>query len=78
MYDNTYNTNNNRLAFFQIVGVNHLGLAFSCAFAIINNERQDGFNWLADMVDLHRQKIGAIAPSITITDYDRAMKAALA
>jgi hypothetical protein len=78
MYDNTYNTNNKRLAFFQIVGVNHFGLAFSCAFGMINNERQDGFDWLADMVDLHRQKIGAIAPSITITDYDRAMKAALA
>jgi hypothetical protein len=78
MYDNTYNTNNKRLAFFQIVGVNHFGLAFSCAFGLINNERQDGFNWLADMVNLHRQKINAKPPQVTITDYDKAMKTALA
>jgi len=38
LYDNTYKTNNKNLAFFQIVALNYLGIAFSYAFGLINNE----------------------------------------
>ena len=78
MYDNTYRTNNKGLAFFQVVALNHLGKAFSCAFGLINNERQEGFNWLMSKVDEMRQKAEAPPPIVTITDYDVAMKKAIA
>jgi len=78
MYDNTYKTNNKGLALFQIVGLNHLGMAFSCGFGLINNERQEGFDWLMAQVDSIRTLIGARPPVVTITDYDKAMRAAVA
>lgn len=77
MYDNTYRTNNKGLALFQIVGMTPIGKAFSCAFGLISNERQEGFDWLLDQVDACRHEIGAAAPEITITDYDAAMKNAV-
>jgi hypothetical protein len=78
LYDNTYRTNNKGLAFFQVVGLNHLGMAFACGFGLINNERQEGFDWLMDQVDVNRARIGASTPSVTITDYDDAMRNAIA
>ena len=39
LYDCTYKTNNKGLALFQVVGLNHMGMAFSCAFGLINNEK---------------------------------------
>jgi len=44
MYDNTYKTNNKNLAFFQVVGLNNQGMAFSCGFSLIDNKREEGFN----------------------------------
>lgn len=78
LYDNTYRTNNKNLAFFQIVGLNHLGMAFSCGFGFINNERREGFDWLMEKVDWARKEAGAPAPGVTITDYDTAMRGAIA
>jgi hypothetical protein len=78
MYDNTYKTNNKGLAFFQIVGLNNLGMAYSCGFGLIDNERQEGFDWLMKQVDRTRQSINAKPPVITITDYGKAMRAAVA
>jgi len=78
MYDNTYKTNNKGLAFFQVVSLNNLGMAFSCSFSLINNEKQEGFDWLMQQVDAHRRRIGAKPPCVTITDYNKAMKAAVA
>lgn len=77
MYDNTYRTNNKGLALFQIIGLNGLGKSFSCGFGLINNEREEGFNWVLKQVDYLRSSIGASAPEITITDYDKAMKNAV-
>lgn len=78
MYDNTYQTNNKGLAFFQVVALNHLGKAFSCAFGLINNEKQEGFTWLMSKTDEMRRKARAPPPIVTITDYDVAMKNAIA
>lgn len=74
LHDNTYTTNNKGLAFFQVVGLNHLGMTFSCGFGLISNERDEGVNWFMEQVNRHRQKIGAAPPSITITDKDTAME----
>jgi hypothetical protein len=78
MYDNTYKTNNKNLAFFQVVSLNQYGKTFNCAFGLINNERQEGFDWLMDQVNARRIEIGANPPRITITDFDHAMRNAVA
>jgi len=78
MYDNTYRTNNKGLALFQIVGINCFRMAFSCGFGLIDNERQEGFDWLMDQVNKRRIEIEAKPPGIVITDYDQAMKNAIA
>jgi len=77
-YDNTYKTNNKKLALFQVVGLNHSNKTFSCGFGLINNERQEGFNWLMEQVGYFRRLAGAPEPTVTITDFDTAMKAAVA
>ena len=59
LYDNTYRTNSKGLAFFQVVALNHMGIAVSCAFGLINNERKVGFDWLMQQVDALRNKIKA-------------------
>ena len=53
-------------------------MAFVCGFGLINNERQEGFDWLMDQVNNVRESIGAKPPTITITDYDDAMRNAIA
>ena len=78
IYDNTYRTNNKGLAFFQVVGRNHLGMSFSCGFGLIDNEKQEGFDWLMDTVNAVRERIGAQRPGVTVTDYDTAMRNAVA
>lgn len=77
LYDNTYKTNNKKLAFFQVAGINAMGKIYSCAFGFINNERQEGFDWLMDQVNACRESIDANPPAVTITDYDKAMKSAI-
>ncbi|KAK5651107.1 hypothetical protein OQA88_13270 [Cercophora sp. LCS_1] len=64
MYDDTYRTNNRGLALFQTVGKNHLKMVFSCAFGLINDEKQQGFDWPTDQVNATRVRIGAPPPTI--------------
>lgn len=78
MYDNTYKTNNKGLAFFQVMSIGSLNKVFSCAFGLINNERQEGFDWLMDQVNVLRQEVGVAPPVVTITDFDAAMRNAVA
>ena len=53
-------------------------MAFVCGFGLINNERQEGFDWLMDQVNGNQARIGAATPSVTITDYDDALRNAIA
>ena len=78
MYDNTYKTNNKGLALFQIMSIGSLNKIFSCGFGLINDERQEGFDWLMDQVNVLRQEIGVAPPLVTITDFDTAMRNAIA
>ena len=78
MYDKAYKTNNKGLALFQVMSIGSLNKVFSCAFGLINNERQEGFDWLMDQVNALRQEIGVTPPLVTITDFDAAMRAAIA
>ncbi|KAK3358198.1 hypothetical protein B0T25DRAFT_605785 [Lasiosphaeria hispida] len=61
LYDCTYKTNNKKLALFQVVGLNSLGMAYSMAWGFINNERQE-FDWLMEQVDHARQEISVAPP----------------
>jgi len=76
-YDNTYKTNRFGLFLFMVTGMTNTGSVFNAGFGLIDNEREDGFQWVADRVDKVRQKIGAAVPSVILTDFDKAMKKAL-
>jgi hypothetical protein len=78
MYDNTYKTNNKNLAFFQVMTVNNSNKLMSLACALINNEREEGFDWLMAQVKNVGEELGIPPPNITITDFDNAMKNAVA
>ena len=77
LYDNTYHTNNKGLTFFQIVTLNHLSIAFSYRFSLINNKGKEGFKWLIKQVNKYREKASAKVPIVTITDYDTAIQSAM-
>ncbi len=51
--------------------------SFTYAYGLINNERQDGFDWLADQVKAQRTRIGAKGHLVAITDYSNALKRAM-
>jgi len=77
MYDNTYKTNNKGLTLFQVIRLNHLGMAFSYGFGLINNESQEGFDWLMEQVNTIYNEISTKPPFITITDHDKVIKAVI-
>ncbi|EXL39278.1 hypothetical protein FOCG_18111 [Fusarium oxysporum f. sp. radicis-lycopersici 26381] len=54
-FDNTYNTNRFKLPLFQATGQTCLGTVFNAAFGLIDNERREGFQFLAESI---RQLIG--------------------
>ncbi|KXX76855.1 Protein FAR1-RELATED SEQUENCE 5 [Madurella mycetomatis] len=60
------------------MGVGSLGKVFSYAFGLIDNKRQEGFDWLLDQVNSIREEVGARPPAVTITDYDSALRNAIA
>jgi hypothetical protein len=76
-FDNTYNTNRFKLPLFQATGQICLGSVYNAAFGLIDNERREGFQFLAEsirqLVDEHSIK----QPEVIIIDFDDAMKAAL-
>jgi hypothetical protein len=46
-FDNTYNTNRFKLPPFQVTGQTCLGSIYNAAFGLIDNERVEGFRFLA-------------------------------
>jgi hypothetical protein len=50
LYDTIYKTNNKKLVLSQVVGLNNLGTAYSMR-GFINNETQEGFEWLMGQVE---------------------------
>lgn len=77
LFDNTYKTNNKNWAFSQVVTLSPHNLALSCAFAVVDNEREEGYNWLANQHDAHRKHLNLPPPTIVLTDYEKSMKKAL-
>ncbi|EGY20871.1 uncharacterized protein VDAG_02395 [Verticillium dahliae VdLs.17] len=76
-FDNTYNTNRFKLPLFQATGQTCLGTVFNAAFGLIDNERREGFQFLAEGIKQLVEKHSIRQPTVIITDFDDAMKAAL-
>jgi hypothetical protein len=76
-FDNTYNTNRFKLPLFQVTGQTCLGTVFNAAFGIIDNERLEGFQFLANGVRKLLDRYSIRAPDVVITDFDKQMKQAL-
>ena len=76
-FDNTYNTNRFKLPLFQATGQTCLGTVFNAAFGLIDNERREGFQFLAESIHELVTKHSIRQPHVIITDFDKAMKAAL-
>ncbi len=77
LFDNTYKTNKTGWAYFQVCTKTHVGTTVSQGWGLIDNERQEGFNWLADQVNATRTRLGVPPPGVYITDFDKQMKGAL-
>lgn len=75
-FDNTYNTNRFKLPLFQATGQTCLGTVYNAAFGLIDNERREGFQFLAESIRELIQQHSIRQPDIIITDYDKSMKAA--
>ncbi|KID95831.1 hypothetical protein MAJ_08227, partial [Metarhizium majus ARSEF 297] len=76
-FDNTYNTNRFKLPLFQVTGQTCLGTVFNAAFGLIDNERLEGFQFLANGVRKLLDRYSIRAPDVVITDFDKQMKQAL-
>jgi hypothetical protein len=76
-FDNTYNTNRFKLPLFQVTGQTCLGTVFNAAFGLIDNERLEGFQFLATGVRTLLDQYSIRSPDVVITDFDDQMKKAL-
>ncbi|OBS16902.1 hypothetical protein FPOA_12541 [Fusarium poae] len=76
-FDNTYNTNRFKLPLFQATGQTCLGTVFNGAFGLIDNERREGFQFLAESIHTLLSEHSIRQPAVIITDFDDSMKAAL-
>lgn len=76
-FDNTYNTNRFKLPLFQATSQTCLGTVFNAAFGLIDNERREGFQFLAESICQLLMQHSIRQPEVIITDFDDSMKAAL-
>ncbi len=73
-FDNIYNTNRFKMVFFEVVVFTNLGTVAFIYFVLIDNERQEGFNWLVNQLDTLRNQSGIPAPKVVITNYKPTLK----
>ncbi|KJZ68074.1 hypothetical protein HIM_12537 [Hirsutella minnesotensis 3608] len=76
-FDNTYNTNRFKLPLFQVTGQTCLKSVYNAAFGLIDNEKREGFQFLAEGIRQMNDKHDIPLPEVVITDYDKQMKADL-
>ncbi len=75
--DNTYKTNRFKMALFQACIVTNLGTVIPVVFGLVDNERQDGFDWLINAFNDLRIQCEIPAPGVIITDDEKALRNAL-
>lgn len=76
--DNTYKTNRFDMPFLNVTGVTNLHTTFNVAFAIVNKEDEEAYTWLIEHLEKLRVAVGAQLPTVAITDFEKALKNALA
>ncbi|KJZ70653.1 hypothetical protein HIM_09973 [Hirsutella minnesotensis 3608] len=76
-FDNTYNTNRFKLPLFQVTGQTCLKSIYNAAFGLLDNERREGFQFLAEGIRQLADQHDIPLPEVVITDFDQQMKAAL-
>ncbi|EAQ84699.1 hypothetical protein CHGG_08713 [Chaetomium globosum CBS 148.51] len=76
-FDNTYNTNRFKLPLFQATGQTCLGTVFNAAFGLVDNERLEGFQFLADGIRQFAIQHNIRLPDTILTDFGDQMKQAL-
>ncbi|XP_044722264.1 MULE transposase domain-containing protein [Hirsutella rhossiliensis] len=76
-FDNTYNTNRFKLPLFQVTGQTCLKSVYNAAFGLIDNEKREGFQFLAEGIRQLNEKHDIPLPEAVISGYDQQMKAAL-
>ncbi len=75
--DNTYKTNRFKMALFQACIVTNLGTTITVAYGLVDNERQEGFDWLISSLDEVRNRCEIPKPTVVITDDEKALRNAL-
>ncbi|KAM5346026.1 hypothetical protein ACJZ2D_017220 [Fusarium nematophilum] len=77
-FDNTYNMDRFKfkLPLFQVTGQTCLGTV-NAAFGLIDNERLEGFQFLANGVRTLLDRYSIRNPDVVITDFDGQMKKVL-
>ncbi|KAL2272258.1 hypothetical protein FJTKL_07167 [Diaporthe vaccinii] len=75
--DCTYSTNNKKMPYFQGTAVTHTKKNLPLFQGVIDNEREPGFRWLLEQVNLLLADCEAGDPTVIITDYDTALINAL-
>jgi hypothetical protein len=75
--DNTYRTNALGFPLFVVTAQTHINSTASVAFGLVGDETRASFDFLADGINQLRFMIEARPPSVTITDKDAWMRAAL-
>jgi len=68
--DNTYKTNSLGFPLFVVTAQTNINSIANVAFGLIDNERREGFDFLAQALNELRIKVGARPPAVTVTDRD--------
>ena len=76
-FDNTYSTNRFKPPLFQVTGQTCLKPVYNAAFGLIDNERREGFQFLAEGIRQLTARHEIQSPDVIITDFDKQMKAEL-
>lgn len=66
------------MLFLNVTGITNIHTTFNVAFAIVNKEDEEAYTWLAERLENLRVAIGAQRPTVAITDFEKALKNALA
>jgi hypothetical protein len=65
------------MPFFQVTGISDQRSVINVAFGLIDNEKEDAYLWLCQQLDACRRDLHLPAPSVVITDKEKALKNAL-
>ncbi|OAQ58559.1 transposase [Purpureocillium lilacinum] len=76
-FDNPHNTNRFKLPLFQVTGQTCLKSVYNAASALIDNEKREGFQFLAEAVRELNDRHKIPLPDVLVTNHDQQMKAAL-